>query len=89
MIGVVGEHVDFSYVAAARDTDGDVIPLSIRCPASANPLVIAPTSTTPPIVTVTLKDAARDEAQVNFTCQLSSLLTGFIQDIIGTIIVSS
>ena len=90
MVGAVGKRLEFIYAAAARRADtGANLPLGITCTPSANPLVMLPDSTILPIVFATLKDAARDEAQVNFTCQLSSLLTGLIQNISGTIIVSS
>jgi hypothetical protein len=83
VVGSVGEPVQLTYVAAARDADNNRMDFVIRCPTN-DPLVTF-TGTADAIITAILTDAARNMDQVDFTCQL----LGLSANIMGTIIVSS
>ena len=82
VVGRVGEPVQLLYIAAVRDADNNRIPFAISCPLN-DPLVAL--TITDFIITARLEDAARNEDQVDFTCQL----LGPNANIMRTIIVSS
>ena len=84
MVGEVGTPVQYVYAAVARDEAGDIAPFGVSCPPN-HPLLIF--LVTEHIINVTLREAARSENLVNFTCQAFG--HSINDNIMGTIIVTS
>ena len=87
MTAQVGEPIRFLYAAVARDMDDNFVDFTISCPRN-DPLVIL--SVIEQIIMATLREAAGNESQVNFTCQVGIFGSANLPNTItGKIIVSS